>query len=813
MSRKKRGSSGTSATHAPSPVAGDAAPSRPRRIPWLVIALLAVAIIAVAAVFAWRVANKPAASSTAAASSPAVGPAQYVGAETCAGCHAPETEAWKTSQHALAMQHANADTVLGDFGDTRFQYGEVSSRFFRKGDEFWVNTDGPDGTMQDFKVAYTFGVDPLQQYLIAFPDGRLQALGVAWDTRPADQGGQRWFHMYPDGGIDHASALHWTKREQNWNYMCADCHSTDLRRNYDAATDRYATTWKDINVACEACHGPGSNHVAWAKEGEHDDALPHHGLGIALDARDVATWLPVAGTGNVRRSVPLTNHAETETCAVCHSRRASISTTPGPTGHLHDTHQLSLLTSDLYFDDGQQRDEVYIHGSFLQSKMHAAGVTCSDCHDPHTARLRFDGNATCTQCHAPATYDTPRHHHHSPVASATRRNGAPGDGTQCVDCHMPERTYMVVDPRRDHSFRIPRPDLSLTLGTPNACQDCHADQGDAWAAAALEKWHGTPDAGFQHWGPAFHAARNGGADAMARLQALLDDPTTPGIVRATALGELRAYAGPGLLAAIGRGLGDEDALVRLAAVEALTSAPPAQAAQALEVASDPSLAVRSAAGLALAAVPADRIPPARRAEATGAVKAYLSSQQASLERPEAYLNLGVYHARGGDAAAAESSYREALRREPGFVAARANLADLLRATGREAEAGHLLEEGLALAPEDPDLLHALGLQRIRTGRVPEAAVLLGRAARAAPDNGRYAYVYAVALQSSGDNDGAIRVLDAALAHRPNDADLLSARASYTLAAGDNDTARRFIERLQAAAPEDPRTAELVKALR
>ncbi|MBB1087242.1 cytochrome C [Lysobacter sp. SG-8] len=780
-----------------------------RRFPWLVVVLVLLAT-AIAAWFAWR-AMRDTAPTTAAVTPPAsVADAHYVGADTCAGCHAPETEAWKTSQHARAMQHADAGTVLGDFNDASFEHNGVSSRFFRKGEEFWVTTDGPDGTLQDFQVAYTFGVEPLQQYLIAFPDGRLQALGIAWDSRPADAGGQRWFHLYPDEAIAHDDPLHWTGRDQNWNFMCADCHSTDLRRNYDATDDRYATTWQDINVACESCHGPASQHVAWAQGGA-DAAVAHKGLSIRLDARDIGTWVAVAGTGNVRRSEPLAHHAETETCAVCHSRRASISTTPGPTGELLDTHLPSLLTAGLYFDDGQQRDEVFIHGSFLQSKMHAAGVTCSDCHDPHTAKLRFEGNANCTQCHAPSTFDTPAHHRHSPVPAATLGE-RPGDGTQCVDCHMPERTYMVVDPRRDHSFRIPRPDLSVAIGTPNACQACHAGQGDAWAAAALERWHGPPKPGFQHWAPAFHAARSGGADAAQQLQALFDDPTVPPIVRATALEELRRFPGRGLLAAIDAGLRDDSALVRLAAVEALTEAPPEAALGALQVADDPRLAVRATAGLVLAAAPADRVPTARRTAVAGAIEDYLATQRATLERPEANLNLGVFHGRAGNAAGAELAYREAMRRDPAFVPARANLADLLRATGRDGEAGQVLEEGLALAPDDPALLHALGLQRVRGGQTGAAIDLLARAAHAAPGNARYAYVHAVAVHSQSGAAAAIPLLDRALDVAPNDPELLFARTSYALETGDTAAARRHAERFRAAAPDDPRSAQLAQVL-
>ncbi|MFZ0122657.1 MAG: multiheme c-type cytochrome, partial [Xanthobacteraceae bacterium] len=193
-------------------------------------------------------------------------PAAFVGSETCAGCHKSETDRWHGSQHQLAMQHATEKSVLGNFSDAGFDYYGVHSRFFRKDGKFLVETDGPDGKLAIFEIKYTFGLDPLQQYLVEFPDGRLQALSLAWDTRPKDKGGQRWFHLYPNEAIRHDDPLHWTKLNQNWNFMCAECHSTGVRKNYDAANDRFATRFAEISVGCEACHGQGSRHVGWAHQ-------------------------------------------------------------------------------------------------------------------------------------------------------------------------------------------------------------------------------------------------------------------------------------------------------------------------------------------------------------------------------------------------------------------------------------------------------------------------------------------------------------------------------------------------------------------
>src|SRR5262245_27469907 len=405
----------------------------------------------------------------------------FVGSEACAQCHPVESKLWYSSQHKLAMQQATDASVLGNFNDSSFDHYGVHSRFFRQGGKFFVETDGADGSLAAFEVKYTFGVDPLQQYLVEFPDGRLQALSLAWDTRPKDQGGQRWFHLYPNEEIRHGDVLHWTKLNQNWNFMCAECHSTGVRKNYNANTDHFATTFAEISVGCEACHGKGSRHVDWARErrswwpfGKSDD--PNKGLIVHFDERSKVTWPVDLKTGNASRSIaPTTLRKEVETCGLCHARRGQFSEDWQPGKWLSETHAVSPIGRGLYHPDGQMLDEVYNYGSFKQSKMFAAGVTCSDCHEPHSAKIRLPGDNVCLQCHAPDRYTAVTHHRHEGL----------NPGLACSSCHMPVRTYMVVDQRHDHSFRIPRPDLSIRYGTPNACNDCHVDKSPAWAAAAI----------------------------------------------------------------------------------------------------------------------------------------------------------------------------------------------------------------------------------------------------------------------------------------------------------------------------------------
>ena len=345
-------------------------------------------------------------------------PATYVGSETCAGCHRAEAQLWQSSQHKHAMDHATDKSVLGNFDDASFEYYGVHSRFFRKDGKFLVETDGPDGNLATFEVKYTFGVDPLQQYLVEFPDGRVQALSLAWDTRPQDKGGQRWFHLYPNEEIKHDDILHWTKLNQNWNFMCAECHSTGVRKNYDAAKDRFATSFAEISVGCEACHGQGSRHVDWAHArggwwpfGKSED--PKMGLLVRFDERRGITWTINAKTGNAERNfTPASLRKEVETCGLCHARRGAFSEDWVPGRTLSDTHAVAPLERGLYHADGQMLDEVYNYGSFKQSRMFAAGVTCSDCHEPHGAKLRAPDGGVCLQCHSADKYAGVAHHHH-----------------------------------------------------------------------------------------------------------------------------------------------------------------------------------------------------------------------------------------------------------------------------------------------------------------------------------------------------------------------------------------------------------------
>ena len=735
--------------------------------------------------------------------------ARLVGGAICAKCHAAEASAWRGSHHALAMQKAEDGTVLGDFGDVKFTHFGVTSRFFNRDGRFFVNTDGRDGEMADFEIAYTFGVFPLQQYLIGFPDGRLQALSIAWDARSKDAGGQRWFHLYPDQPIRHGDVLHWTGLNQNWNFMCAECHATGLRKNYDAAGDRFHTTWSELGVACEGCHGPGSRHVAWAEHKDDRSGIakttePGKGLVATFNERAGVTWAVDQQSGEVRRSARQTLRPELETCGRCHARRAELAEDWLPGRSLSSTHLVSLLERGLYHDDGQIEDEVYEYGSFRQSKMFANGVTCSDCHDPHSLERRASDDGLCLQCHSADRYAAAKHHFHAAVS--------PQLG--CSACHMPSRTYMGVHVRHDHSFRVPRPDLSATLGTPNACNDCHTEKPATWAAQAIERWYGTERKGFQNFAAALHDAHQESPDAGKLLDLVVKNPQATAIGRATALAEMAPYLTPALSIELRHGLADADPLVRLGALRGLEGISANRRWMlANQLLDDPARAVRVEATSFLAETTLDSLSLTERQRFERAAQEYVEVQRFNADRPEARVTLGAFFARRGQTAEAEAEYRAAIRLAPNFVQAYVNLADLYRGLGRDSDSEATLRQALSNAPDDAAISHALGLALVRERRVPEALPLLAKAAALDPRQSRYAYVYAVALNSSGQHEEALRVLEVNHLRHKADRETIAALISFERDAGDRVAALKYAEALGELAPGDPAVTQLIDELR
>jgi tetratricopeptide (TPR) repeat protein len=713
---------------------------------------------------------------------------QFVGRDVCAECHPEQLAQWSGSHHDLAMQVASEETVLGDFDNASLTHYGVTSSFFRKDGQFMVRTEGADGKLQDFPISYTFGLEPLQQYLIEFPGGRLQALSLAWDARPKARGGQRWFHLYPDEKIAPDDELHWTQPGQNWNSMCAECHSTNLDKNYDPVTRAFSTSWSEIDVSCEACHGPGSEHVAWAgrKPGREK---PESGMGLAilLDERERVEWKLDPETGNAVRSRVRESDREIGMCARCHSRRSPITGTYVHGEPLLDHYLPRRLDEGMYFADGQIDDEVYVYGSFIQSKMFHAGVTCSDCHEPHSLQLRAPGNGVCLQCHAATKYDQASHHFHEPGSA----------GASCAECHMPARNYMVVDPRHDHSMRIPRPDLSVSLGTPSACNNCHQDKSPEWAAGQVRSWYGHAPAGFQSYAQALHDARHEQPDSGDALAALIRDMETPAIARATALAQIGPYLGAATIDVLTLGLSDADPQVRAAAVAVLEYVPAEiRVRLAFPVLEDPVRAVRIEAARLLASIPVGELAEDQRSLLDKVLREYVAAQQAMAERPEAQTSLGNLHAALGEAQQAAVAYETAIDLNPEYIPGYVNLADLYRAQGKETDAENILRLAARVSPGNADVHHALGLSLVRQQRTKEAIGELRLASTLNPDNARYIYVYAVALNSTGEPEEALMTLQGAHTRHPGNRDILSALVAFHRDAGNQAAARTYAEKLR-----------------
>jgi len=664
----------------------------------------------------------------------------------------------------------------------------VTSRMFRRDGRLFVTTDGRDGRMTTFPVKYTFGVRPLQQYLVEFPDGRVQCLPIAWDTEQ-----KRWYHLYPKEPIPHDDVLHWTGRLQNWNYMCAECHSTNLQKNYNLADDTYHTTFSEIDVSCETCHGPGSLHVkladSWSLFWDR-----RHGFGLPRLKPDDAG-----------------SRVEVETCAPCHSRRRIIYPGARPGGKLLDYELPEVLDNNLYYADGQVLEEDYVYGSFIQSRMYEEGVRCTDCHDPHTVRVKYldpdgpwnqvPGNRLCGQCHLAAEYDTVTHHHH-PDGSKP--------GTRCVECHMPETKYMVVDPRRDHSLRVPRPDLTVSLKIPNACNlsGCHdpaKGETAAWAARQCETWYGKPK-GPPHFAYAIAAGRDRKPEGEKLLADVARRKESRPIVRASAISLLSHYESGEAEFRAFKGLEDPDELVRAVAVRSLEYLPLPELHQRLApMLHDPVRAVRTEAARLLSAVPRRAFSKEDADALDAALAEYLEAQEFLGDQPAAHLNMAVVYANLGRPDKAEEAYQTALRLDPRFVPARINLAMLCDQQGKKHEAEEQFRKVIELEPELAEAHYSLGLLLAENDqRLEEASGFLAKATELAPENPRIHYNFGLAQQRLGRPEDAEKALKTAHQLSPTTTDYLHALAILYAQEKQWDRARTCAEGLIRLEPANPR---------
>jgi len=620
-------------------------------------------------------------SAVAQSAETAVRPA-YVTSSRCVACHEEVAARWRDSHHAWAWRTPSPETVLGDFDGASLTLDGVTMSFRHDDDGYKMVTEKADGTTTVYDVVGTVGVTPLQQYLVEKGSGHLQVPDAAWDSVAG-----RWYDLYPGQDIDESDGLHWLRSYKSWNARCAECHATDFSKNYDPQSHSYASREAEIGVGCEACHGPGEAHVAWAE---------------APATYDPSAWPESDAKGLVARFSAGRPDVEIQLCAGCHSRREPLgAASPLPGTPYADSYLLSTMRPGLYQPDGQILDEVYVYGSFLQSRMYAKGVRCSNCHEPHGGTLRAEGNGLCAQCHSPAgnpefpsltlkAYDSPAHHFHEP--------GTPG--AACTSCHMPERFYMVVDGRRDHGFRVPRPDLSVALGVPNACTACHDDRTAEWATEVLATRF--PDSRHRgdHFAGAFAAAWRGDGSPATReaLLGIAADEAQAAFVRASALDALRPYADAAVAERTAALLGNAHPLLRGGAIALQRPlAPEVRLQRVVPLLQDPMRSVRIEAvrGLIdLIAAGADL------GDGGPAVQEFQASLVATADFPETQMVIAGTSLVFRNYAAAASAFAEAVRMDPQLVPAWRMIARIKAASGDLVGAAKSVREGLSFNPGD-----------------------------------------------------------------------------------------------------------------
>lgn len=717
----------------------------------------------------------------------AIKPAQYVGSEQCQLCHISQQQDWLHSDHHQAMMVMNDNNVLGNFNNTTLKHHYQQTTFRRDDNNYQIKTDQQSSSPVTLNLKYTFGVFPLQQYLTDLPDGHLQALPFAWDSRTAKNGGQHWFHLYSAEKIVPGDVLHWNSPSHNANHMCIECHTTNFTKNHNSSNNSFQSSWKEIGVGCESCHGPGSQHIEWARSPDKN-TNDKKGWGIGLTSGAINLWRHQTETTAPQRTQKA-DSTQVEQCAQCHSRRSRIHASNHEPSLL-DAFFPSLLDEGLYHPDGQIQDEVYEYGSFLQSRMAEKGVTCSNCHNPHSGKPVIEGNGLCLQCHV-STYGTEKHTLH--------KNDSPGN--LCVECHMPSTTYMQVDARRDHSLRTPRPDLSEKLGTPNACNQCHINQSAAWASAILDKKIGK-EWRKPHYGEVFAEARLAQPVIYEKLVALIEDVNQPAIVRATAISLLPNFISRDYQPIITKMATDKEPLIRAGVLRAAESLSPQALQLIAPLLQDSHRVIRIETARLLAGTPASHNNNAF----DKAKQEYIDSQQLNADRAASLANLATFAIKEGRLADAEKHLLDALRKEPYYIPAAVNLADLYRMTQRHTESGQILQNAIARIDDNAELHLAYALWLVRDQQLDVASKHIQRAVELGQDP-HFRFVHALALQQQDKIPMALAELDKAAAMPRYNRNVQIARIELAWQAGMKERVINYLELWQKLDPEDPAIRE------
>ena len=755
--------------------------------PWKKIGILATGLIVIMIPLS-LILHYPSSRST-------IKQAEFVGGDKCISCHQREYKSWKGSDHDNAMSIATDSTVRGDFNNVEVEFRGKKHKFYKRDGKFFVYTEGIGGKMGEFQITYTFGVRPLQQYLVPFEKGRYQCLPIAWDSEK-----NRWFDMagmlYSPEELKPNSWFYWTNQAQNWNGVCAECHSTNLNKNYNIEKDSFHTTWSDINVNCESCHGPGSKHLEWANLPEGSRTLdPYMGL-----------ILKTSGT---------TSKQFIEACAPCHSRRTSFDVNDHTNSEYYDNYRPQLIAPPLYFKDGQIHDEVYVFGSFTQSKMYMHDVKCSDCHDSHSITFKFEGNALCTQCHRADEYDTYQHHFHKyanengqPVVDKFERTIAVGEGALCKSCHMPGKFYMGIDFRRDHSLRIPRPDLSIKYNVPNACNDCHADKSFQWSEDYIRKYYGERKKFTFASVLADGYEQKKGADTS--LIRLIKSDLYPEIIRATALQYLTAYQSDEVDNTVRLMLNDPEAIIRETAINSFYSNDQKDFIKTIKpLLNDPIKMVRMSAANRLSVFPKDSFTEAEYLTLSSALNEYLKALEYTADFPTGKYNLGNFYSNKGDFAKAEKFYKDAIKEDSLLFPAKSNLALLYYGGGKLKQAEDLFLNLIKNHKDYTDGEYYLGLLYAEQKKYREAADILEKGTKRANVNPRIYYNLGLVYQYLNDEKKAESALLKAYSITPNEFDVIYALTDFYIRSGENSKALAYANELKRKFPSNPDVDKLI----
>jgi Tfp pilus assembly protein PilF len=673
------------------------------------------------------------------------------------------------------MLPPNDSTVKGDFNNVSFTADGVSSRFFKKGSRFFINTEGDDGKNHDFEVKYIFGYKPLQQYLVQFPGGRMQVPRLSWDVNK-----KKWFNQYAGQKIPSHDWLHWTGNAQNWNTMCASCHSTNLKKNYDIKTDVYKTSYSIINVSCESCHGGGKAHVDF------------------INGDDYKSGKKVAGS-YLKLAKKSSQKEELNTCAPCHARASELNGSHIDSKEIMDNYIPQIPDTENYHADGQVDDEDYIYTSFLQSRMFHKGVSCSTCHNPHSAKLKRIGNQTCTLCHIPTKYDVPTHTFHKTGTAAA----------ECKNCHMPGKLYMGNDLRHDHSFRVPRPDLSVKYRTPNACSNCHKDKSEKVLADAVIKWYG-PNRKY-HFAEDLIPGSQLNAESEKHLIKLIDNKFVPKIIKATATFYLGSIPTQTSLNTILARLASKEAQIRYRALRSLASFPGDSWRDAVgPILTDEVRAVRIAAADLYITLPAGQVPAQFAKAFSSAQTELLQSLRYQTDFSAGNVMLADYYLKLQDYSNAEKFYLRGLKKDSNMNYALLNLSAAYNSQGKNTQALQALELALKNDSKNERVYYNMALLYNEMNDIPAAEKAFAKAVELKSTNSRVYYNYGLLLNQNKKFVAAEVVLLKGITINPSDSELYYPLTFVYIQSNNKAKAMQAVMKLKQLDPGNSNYQQLYK---